>query len=333
MLARQTLLQCGPLVNMSNGCQGGEPRNVFEYMHEYGLPDETCMLYKADDQAFMSLKKDGKKCPADGICVNCMSGHKPECWAIENPLLYTVESFGPVEPNERAIMAEVHKRGPVVCSMATSDDFDYKYHGGVYIDTKNATDVNHDVEIVGWGEEEDGTPYWRVRNSWGTYWGEKGFFRIRRGNNELQIEGDCWYAIPKATMEHDLDLGKLVGDMEKGMIKNPKWEEMEKKIKEMEEKQQKQEEEAREEMRKRMEEHEKSMERMREQIERMREEREREHEEQIRHKHMHGKGGHGHHLEEDFGDKMEDAELADLIKEREFEGENAEYSSLRLNQL
>lgn len=50
MLSRQVVLQCGMLANMSNGCNGGEPRNVFDFMHEYGLPDETCMLYKADDQ-------------------------------------------------------------------------------------------------------------------------------------------------------------------------------------------------------------------------------------------------------------------------------------------
>lgn len=67
-------------------------------------------------------------------------------------------------------MAEVYKRGPVVCSMATTDDFDYGYHGGVFVPPKKSDDVNHDVEIVGWGVDEDGTKYWRVRNSWGTYW-------------------------------------------------------------------------------------------------------------------------------------------------------------------
>jgi C1A family cysteine protease len=81
-----------------------------------------------------------------------------------------VESYGPIEPKEEAIMAEVYKRGPVVCSMATTDDFDYGYHGGVHVPAKPSDDVNHDVEIVGWGVDEDGTKYWRVRNSWGTYW-------------------------------------------------------------------------------------------------------------------------------------------------------------------
>lgn len=33
--------------------------------------------------------------------------------------------------------------------------------------------MDHDVEVVGWGEE-DGVPYWIVRNSWGSYWGQVG---------------------------------------------------------------------------------------------------------------------------------------------------------------
>jgi hypothetical protein len=49
--------QCGPLANMSNGCHGGEPRNVFDYMKDFGLPDETCMLYKADDQVRGALSQ------------------------------------------------------------------------------------------------------------------------------------------------------------------------------------------------------------------------------------------------------------------------------------
>ncbi len=31
----------------------------------------------------------------------------------------------------------------------------------------------HAVEVMGWGRDGDGTPYWHVRNSYGTHWGEE----------------------------------------------------------------------------------------------------------------------------------------------------------------
>jgi hypothetical protein len=33
---------------------------------------------------------------------------------------------------------------------------------GVYIDKTGDTELDHDVEVVGWGEEEDGLKYWLV---------------------------------------------------------------------------------------------------------------------------------------------------------------------------
>jgi len=46
------------------------------------------------------------------------------------------------------------------------DDFDYNYRGGIYIDHTNATDSNHDVEVVGWGfDKETNLKYWLARNS------------------------------------------------------------------------------------------------------------------------------------------------------------------------
>ena len=66
------------------------------------------------------------------------------------------------------------------------------HSGGIYKETDcnikgSLGAINHAVVFVGWGTES-GTDYWIVRNSWGSDWGEKGYFRIQRGINLCQIE-------------------------------------------------------------------------------------------------------------------------------------------------
>lgn len=66
------------------------------------------------------------------------------------------------------MMSEIMQRGPITCSIACPDDFIFNYTGGVYTDMNNSTDVDHDVEVVGWGHE-DGKEFWHIRNSWGEF--------------------------------------------------------------------------------------------------------------------------------------------------------------------
>lgn len=215
MLARQTVLNCAPFHGYSEGCNGGDVIDVIRYMKHYGLPDESCMPYAATD--YKKYGKHAKECPADGYCMNCMplEGEGDTCWPVHTPIRYYLDSYGHIsEKGEEPMMNEILQRGPITCSMAVPEEFDYGYRKGVFIDKSNMTDVDHDVEVVGWGEDADGLKWWLVRNSWGTYWGELGFFKLQRGVNALQIEaGDCWYAVPTWRDEQDVRAGKLVGTM------------------------------------------------------------------------------------------------------------------------
>lgn len=95
------------------------------------------------------------------------------------------------------MLQEIYQRGPISCGIAVPDELE-TYAGGIFEDTTGNLDVVHEVSIVGFGVE-NGTKYWVVRNSWGSHWGEQGFFRVVRGTNNIAIESDCAWAVAEDT--------------------------------------------------------------------------------------------------------------------------------------
>jgi len=95
------------------------------------------------------------------------------------------------------MMQEIFQRGPIACGVDSEPL--HAYTGGIFCDATGAITTDHIILVVGWGEE-NGSPYWVVRNSWGNYWGESGFLRLCRGVNNLGIEaGACSWATPLDT--------------------------------------------------------------------------------------------------------------------------------------
>ncbi len=78
MLGRQTFLNCAPFLNFGNGCHGGEPADIFNYMRDVGLPDETCMHYSASDHTALGIDTSTlTRCPKISECMNCFIVGEP----------------------------------------------------------------------------------------------------------------------------------------------------------------------------------------------------------------------------------------------------------------
>jgi C1A family cysteine protease len=76
----------------------------------------------------------------------------------------------------------VSTKGPVSSCFVVYDDF-FSYRSGVYRHVTGGEAGGHCVSIVGYN---DNPGYWICKNSWGTGWGDQGFFCIAYG--ECAIE-------------------------------------------------------------------------------------------------------------------------------------------------
>ncbi|TYZ57012.1 hypothetical protein PybrP1_003278 [[Pythium] brassicae (nom. inval.)] len=183
VLSPQVVLNCDL---EDQGCHGGDQLAAYRFIHDHGVPEEGCQRYAATGH------DTGNQCRAIDVCANCT----PDKGCFPQPSYdkYFVSEFG-TTLGEQQMMAEIFARGPIACSVAVTPAFE-AYTGGIFDDKTNATDVDHAISVVGWGEDRS-TKFWVVRNSWGSYWGEDGWFRVVRGVNNLGIEGECAFGVPK----------------------------------------------------------------------------------------------------------------------------------------
>lgn len=102
------------------------------------------------------------------------------------------------------IAQAIMEGGPVETAFTVYTDME-NYVSGIYHHVTGTMAGGHAVRIVGWGSEK-GQKYWKVANSWNPHWGEKGYFRIRRGNNEGGIEDMVTASSPTAKWHKKSDI-------------------------------------------------------------------------------------------------------------------------------
>jgi len=181
---------------------------IFKYAAEVGLPLAAC---------------DRKRLP-QSLDQTC----DWSCYRNTSMIFYA-KDYGQTGgfahgSSEGSIMEEIHNNGPVIVSFATKAIPEFIYNNGQ--SKKNGTDVltiirnnmvprepssanpkilpwshtTHSILAVGWGEEKgpagEIVKYWIVRNSWGKGWGDQGYAKIRRGNNDAAIETSAPWVEP-----------------------------------------------------------------------------------------------------------------------------------------
>jgi len=172
-LSEQQLVDCSHACctvtnqNVCNsGCGGGWMWNaMFDVINWGGLESETNYPYTGGDGA-CQMNNDTKF--ADSMRnYTCLSNPDP---ADEDNMVNVLIQKGPL-------------------SVALNADLLMSYSGGIIQGDSNScsgTFLNHAVLIVGYGED-NGQKYWIVKNSWGTSWGEQGYFRLERGGGACGI--------------------------------------------------------------------------------------------------------------------------------------------------
>eukprot|EP00771_Trimastix_marina_P003008 gnl/Trimastix_PCT/419.p2 GENE.gnl/Trimastix_PCT/419~~gnl/Trimastix_PCT/419.p2 ORF type:complete len:316 (-),score=102.90 gnl/Trimastix_PCT/419:85-1032(-) len=169
------------------GCRGGWIDSAYSYLKEKGAVSEKCYPYEMG-----TCKHPGCKTWPTPDCKDyCKEGSGLEYaqdkhFAAHYYALYSVED----------IQREIMRHGPVEASFTIYGDFGH-YKQGVYRHMHGEAAGGHAIKIIGWGETDDGTPYWIVQNSWRTDWGNKGYFWILRGQDECGIESDVWAVTPR----------------------------------------------------------------------------------------------------------------------------------------
>jgi len=167
-LSEQELVDCD---TRDNGCGGGLMDYGFRYIEENnGLCATTEYPYVSG-----STQKRGK----------CNKSQCDRRWdAITN--------YVDVPRNDQAALESALCDGPVSIAIEADQSTFQFYSGGVLTADGCGKQLDHGVLLVGMGyDSQVNSEYWKVKNSWGSHWGEDGYIRMCRNCGKNSGAGQC----------------------------------------------------------------------------------------------------------------------------------------------
>ncbi|XP_065276063.1 cathepsin S-like isoform X2 [Emys orbicularis] len=152
-LSAQNLVDCSIMYG-NHGCSGGFMTQAFQYIIDNdGIDSDSSYPYAAQN----------------GTCHYNPATRAATCSKfVELP-----------HADEAALKDAIANIGPVSVAIDAKQPSFFLYRSGVYDDPRCTDDVNHGVLAIGYGTL-DGKDFWLVKNSWGEYFGDKGYIRMSR---------------------------------------------------------------------------------------------------------------------------------------------------------
>ena len=167
-ISEQELVDCSRSYG-NGGCQGGLMHFAFDYILDKGINNSKDYAYNA----------------RDGKCKSDISGKGPN----------HLKGCRQVKKGVDNLIAPLRAQ-PISVAFYVQNDFRF-YKNGVYNPTGCTSHPNHAVLAVGFKLDFE-TPYFHIKNSWGTAWGDQGYFKMAIGKNSgtCQIGGHDWNYYP-----------------------------------------------------------------------------------------------------------------------------------------
>lgn len=195
----QQIISCTPNPNEcggTGGCQGATAELAMDYVFKYGCKTEEEVPYTAQDSTCPhSLLQDGSVDePAE------LAKHTASSAASLGMVGWTKLPENKVNPLKLALVT----KGPVGVSISAGYSWN-QYAGGVLDDCPIDAIIDHAVVLIGYGaskpsssfasmggsDEAAGLKFWHLQNSWGTDWGEKGYLRMLRRDDDDEEGKQC----------------------------------------------------------------------------------------------------------------------------------------------
>lgn len=186
-LSEQELVACTPPDgNIHNNCSGGLSKYAIKYISDNGLIPENCFPFE---------QKSGTcsdKCASPEYLVK-IGQYREWDW---------IETGSSTVSNLKALL----QKGPVKVSMNCPNSF-LEYSGGIYSNNGDRSTGGHAILAVGYN---DTYGYFKIKNSWGTGWGENGYGYLAYStvtDDQVNFGGKPIYSSPSAVYILDYSAG------------------------------------------------------------------------------------------------------------------------------